>query len=208
MTLIIVIVSSLISIACFYNRGLFELLDLQPYRVIKYREYWRVVTHALVHANWLHLIINMIVLYSFGQGIEYYFRKLSYEGILRFHSNLYYITLYLSAIVVSSITTIQKYKNYIGYHAVGASGAVSAVLFACIFFSPWQKLFLWAIIPIPGFVFGVLYLWYSHYMGRRAGDSINHEAHFWGALYGLSFPIILYPPLLYFFIKSLLTFNL
>jgi len=205
MTIILVILTSAVSIWCFYNPALFERLSLSPSMVMHHRQYWRIITHAFVHANWLHLIINMIVLFSFGQGIEYYFRNLHVMGLIRFQPYWYYLALYFSAIVVASLTTIQRYRDNYGYHAVGASGAVSAVLFACIFFDPWQKLLFWAVIPIPGIIFGILYLWYSHYMSRQAADQVNHDAHFWGALYGMSFPVILHPPLLYLFFKQLVT---
>ncbi len=202
MTLIIVILTSVISIICFSNPRWFELLELNPHKVIYQKQYWRVFSHALVHANWLHLIINMLVLYSFGKGIEYYLGLMYHNNLIRFSPWIYYLLLYISAIAVSSFTTIQKYKNVYGYRAVGASGAVSAILFACIFFNPWQKLLFWAIIPIPGILFGVLYLWYSHYMSRHSSDNINHDAHFFGALYGITFPVLLHPALLYAFIQQ------
>jgi membrane associated rhomboid family serine protease len=146
----------------------------------------------------------MLVLFSFGMGIEYYFRGLYHSNYIRFSPWIYYLALYISAIIISALSTINKYKNIYAYNAVGASGAISAVLFACIFFDPWQKLLFWAIIPIPGILFGLLYLWYSHYMSRHSNDSINHEAHFFGALYGITFPVLLHPPLLYAFFEKLI----
>ncbi len=208
MTIVIVIITSLISIVCFSNRSLFEKLELNPYKVYHKKEYYRVITHAFVHADWVHLIINMFVLYSFGTGLEYYFSYLKIEEILSFPIYVYYLSMYFSAIIIASLTTLKKFRDIPEYNAVGASGAVSAILFACIFFDPWHKLLFWAIIPIPGILFGVLYLWYTHYMSRKNNDNINHDAHFLGALYGLTFPILLDPKLLYVFLNQIIHFHL
>jgi len=132
---------------------------------------------------------------------------LYFSGYFKFNPNYYYFILYISAIIIATLTTLQKQKDNMLYTAVGASGAVSAVLFACIFFNPWQKLLFWAIMPIPGIVFGILYLWYSHYMSKRSQDNINHDAHFLGALYGLTFPVLISPSLFYVFLEQLISFN-
>ena len=208
MTIIIVAITVLISIICFSNRQLFDKLLFNPYRVYHKKEYYRFITHAFVHADWMHLIVNMFVLFSFGQGLEMYLQELKQEGILNFPLPVYFLVIYFSALVVSSLTTLKKYRDSEFYSSVGASGAVSTVLFACIFFNPWQKLLFWAIIPIPGILFGVLYLWYSHYMSKRSNDNINHDAHLFGALYGLTFPILLDPRLFYVFINQLIHFKL
>jgi membrane associated rhomboid family serine protease len=207
MTIIIIAITAIVSIICFSNYNLREKLQLNPYKVYHNKEYWRLLTHAFVHADWLHLIVNMFVLFSFGQGIENYFQTLRSADIISQHPYVYYVIMYFSAIVIASLTTIKKYKDNFAYNAVGASGAVATVLFACIFFDPWQKLLFWAIIPVPGIIFGALYLWYSHYMSRRSNDNINHDAHFLGALYGFTFPVLLDPRLFYVFIKQLIEFN-
>jgi membrane associated rhomboid family serine protease len=208
MTLVFVVVTSIISVFCFSNRAWLEKLQFNPYRVYHKKEYYRLITHGFVHADWVHLIINMLVLYSFGSALELYLGELRNSEILNYSPAVYYVILYFSALVISSLTTLKKYKDEYHYNAVGASGAVSTVLFACIFFNPWHKLLFWAIIPVPGILFGVLYLWYSQYMGKRNNDNINHDAHFLGALYGLTFPILLEPRLFYGFIQQLIHFNL
>lgn len=208
MTIIIVAVTAIISILCFYNHDLLDKLQLNPYKVYHNKEYWRLITHAFVHADWVHLIVNMIVLFSFGKGMEYYLQSLRVADVISYDPSIYYIIMYFSATVIASLTTIKKYKNNYSYNAVGASGAVATVLFACIFFDPWQKLLFWAIIPIPGILFGALYLWYSHYMSRKGNDNINHDAHFLGALYGFTFPVLLDPRLFYVFIQQLISFHL
>lgn len=208
MTLLLVIVTSVISIIAFSNRELFYKLQFNPYQVYHRKQYYRLISHAFLHAGWLHLIINMFVLFSFGTGLEMYLKRLYQHGMLHLPYQFYYLVLYFSAIVLSSLSTLKKHRDNHYYNAVGASGAVSAVLFACIFFAPWQKLLIWAIIPIPGIIFGVLYLFYSHYMGRKESDNINHDAHFLGAVYGLTFPVLLEPALFYAFLNELLSFNL
>lgn len=206
MTIIILIITSLVSIICFSNQNLFGKLVFNPYRVYHNREYYRLFTHALLHADWIHLIVNMFVLYQFGQVLEAYFY--SYSNIFHIPYTLVFLIMYISSIYVSSLTTLKKYRDAIFYNAVGASGAVSTVLFACIFFDPWSKIGLYLIIPVPGIIFGVLYLWYCSYMSKRSNDNINHDAHFLGALYGLTFPILMNPKLFYdVFIEKLIHFH-
>lgn len=169
-----------------------------------YRHEWhRLLSHALVHGNWPHLIINMYVLYSFGQALDIFLHRLTIFGTIK-HPHIHFIIIYIAGIAVSSITTITKYKDEPLYNAVGASGAVSAVVFSCIFFAPLSKILLFGIIPMPAILFGILYIVYSHYMSRRSNDSINHEAHLLGALFGFSYPILIKPALLYEFIRLLL----
>ncbi|HER09320.1 MAG TPA: rhomboid family intramembrane serine protease [Bacteroides sp.] len=205
-TLIIVIVTSLFSIAAFRYRSLLYRFDLSPYRLVRQKEYYRIFTHAFLHTDYMHLIINMLVFYSFGTAIERIFGELQEDGII-FSAAFYYILLYLVSIVLSSLSTVVRYRSEERYSAVGASGAVSAILFTYIFFAPLQKIYFYAVLPIPGIVFGVLYLLYSSYMSRRNKDHINHAAHFWGAVVGFLFPLILEPGMFRVFLDNLLHFN-
>jgi membrane associated rhomboid family serine protease len=176
--------------------------DFSPYRISERKEYFRFVSHAFLHADWVHLIINMIVLFSFGTYVEREFRFLENAGHIR--SGMFsFLFLYFSSIIISSLTTYLKKRKDPYYIAVGASGAVSAVLFTSIFFSPLEKLLLYGIFPIPGILFGILYLGYSSYMGKRDKDHINHDAHLWGAIYGVLFPLFLEPSLIHRFISQL-----
>ncbi|MFZ5942344.1 MAG: rhomboid family intramembrane serine protease [Bacteroidota bacterium] len=202
MTLLIVIFTSVVSLVAFRWKHLLELFDLSAYRTVHHREYYRSLTHAFLHADYVHLIVNMLVLYSFGTGIEGIFDQLEHQGVIH-SSALSFSLLYFSAIIVSSASTIIKYRDDAGYSAVGASGAVSAVVFTHIFFSPLQKIYFYAVLPVPGIIFGVLYLVYSTFMGRRKQDNINHDAHLWGALFGLIYPLLLDPGLLRLFIENL-----
>ncbi len=204
LTVIIVIITAAVSILAFNDEKWFAKFQLNPYQVTKRKEWYRVVTHGFLHADWVHLAVNMLVLYSFGRGIEQIFHY--YTGIFN-APNLIFIFLYLSAIIISSLTTVKKYKDDPGYNSVGASGAVSAFVFAYIFFDPWQKLYLFAVLPIPGIVFGVLYLIYSQYMSKKNLDNVNHDAHFIGAVYGFLFPMIFKPSLISSFLHELTSFN-
>lgn len=208
MTILLIAITSLISIICFGNRKLFEKLQFNPYRVYHNKEYYRLISHAFLHADWIHLFVNMFVLYQFGQAFELFLNRLQIINVLHFHPAIYYLLMYFSSIVVSSITTLKKYHDVYHYNAVGASGAVASVLFACIFFDPWMKLGIFLVIPMPGIVFGVLYIVYSHLMSKRTNDNINHDAHFLGALFGLTFPILINPSLFYVFIEQLFNFHL
>ena len=197
-TLFIIILTSLVSIAGFRNRELFDKLKLNPYLIIHKKEYSRIFTHAVLHADWAHLGFNMFTLFFFGRSAEMYF--LHYFN----HGNLIFIMLYIIGTIISSVPSIIKHKNDHWYNSIGASGAVSAVLFASIFFDPRMSIYIFLIpIAIPGFVFGIAYLFYSRYMGKKNTDNINHEAHIAGAIFGFLFPLFLNPKLFIVFWNSL-----
>jgi membrane associated rhomboid family serine protease len=202
-TLIIVIVTVVFSVAAFRRRELLYRFDLTPQQVVQHRQVYRIFTHAFLHADYIHLGINMLVLYSFGTQIEKIFADLELQGII-FSGSFFFLLLYLGSVALASMPTVIRYRNVPGYSAVGASGAVSAVIFTYIFFAPLQKIYFYAVLPIPGIIFGVLYLAYSSYMSRRGGDNINHSAHFWGAVVGFLFPLVMHPGLWGVFIENLL----
>jgi membrane associated rhomboid family serine protease len=201
-TLIIVILTTLSSLAALRRRELLNRFDLSPSRIVHNREYYRVFTHAFLHADFFHLGINMLVLYSFGTFIEDVFADLQAQGVI-FSGGFFYILLYAGSAVLASIPTVVGYQNSEGYSAVGASGAVSAVVFSYIFFAPLQKIYFYMVLPIPGILFGILFLVYSSFMSRRKSDNINHSAHFWGAVVGFVFPILLEPSLFLVFLENL-----
>lgn len=203
-TLIIVIITVLTSVAAFRRRELFYKFDLSPFQIVHKKEYYRIFTHAFLHADYFHLGINMLVLYSFGHYIEQVFSEMEAAGLI-FSGPFFFILLYVSGIALSSVTTVARYRDIESYSAVGASGAVSAIVFTYIFFAPLEKILFYMVLPIPGIVFGVLYLVYSSYMGKRSSDNINHSAHFWGAVVGFVFPILLEPSLFLVFLDKLLS---
>jgi membrane associated rhomboid family serine protease len=201
-TILIVILSVLTSVAAFRREELFNKLDLSPTRIVHQKEYYRIFTHAFLHADYFHLGINMLVLYSFGRYVEQIFSQLESAGLI-FSGPFFYILLYVISIALASVSTISKHRNNESYSAVGASGAVSAIVFSYIFFAPLEKIYFYMVLPIPGILFGVLYLIYSSYMSRRKSDNINHSAHFWGAVVGFVFPILLEPSLFMVFLDKL-----
>ncbi len=186
MTIILIAITVAVSYAAFKSPKLMDQLQFNASKIVHKHEYHRLVTHAFIHANWEHLFVNMIVLFSFGQAIEEYFKY-------NFGNNaiLDYALLYLGGILVSNIYALIKHRNNYFYNSVGASGAVSAVLFAAIFFDPWNKILFFMILPIPGIVFAALYLVYSYQMSMKQKDNVAHDAHFLGALFGFIFPILL-----------------
>ena len=186
---IIIGITVIISIVAFNNPELFDKLKFNAYLIKEHKEYGRFFTYALVHAGWLHLFINMFVLYSFGDIVEQLLRShFGYKGIM------YFGILYVGGILFSTLFDFRKQKNNPYYNAVGASGAVSAVVFASILLYPSGSIYLFPIpFPIPSWIFGILYLIYSAYMGKRGAGNIGHNAHFWGAVFGIVYTIILIP---------------
>jgi membrane associated rhomboid family serine protease len=181
----------------------FGKLDFCPYYVIDKKQWHRLFSSGLVHADWGHLLFNMLTLYFFGPVVERYFT-------LAFGSPpgwILYVVLYVTAIAVSTAGDLVKYRDNRGYNAVGASGAVSAILFASILFEPKMGIYIFMIpIPVPGYVFAPLYLVYCWYMAKRNMDNIGHTAHFWGAVYGLLFPLLCKPSIFNHFLTQLRLF--
>ncbi len=162
------------------------------------KQYARIFSHALVHSSWLHLIINMYVLWIFGRFVENAFSQLFASG------KFLYILMYVLAVPFSTLPALLKNKNNHYYNSVGASGAVSAIVFTTILLAPETSLFLMFIpIPVPAYIFGVLYLIYSYFMSKRGKDNIAHDAHFAGSVFGFTFPIILNPSLFMNFIHQI-----
>lgn len=173
--------------------------NFNPYQIIHRNQWYRIISHAFLHADYMHLAINMFVLYSFGDALEYYLGY--YFGSKKI---LYYLIIYFGSIIFSVLFSLFKNRNNVHYNAVGASGAVSAIVFACIFFAPMSKLLVFMILPVPGIVFAGLYLAYSYFMSRKANDFVAHDVHFWGAIFGFTLPLALDPSLIYIFIENLI----
>jgi len=195
-TYIIIAVTVVISYMCFNSRRTFEKLAFIPYMVVKDNQWYRLVTHGFVHADTIHLFVNMFTFWSFGTYMEMVFK---YYGF----GTIGFLALYFGGMIVACLHDVVKRKNNPYYISVGASGAVSAVLFSAIFFDPWSKILLFAVIPVPGIVFGFLYLVYCQYMAKKSVDNINHNAHFYGAVYGFLFPLLLKPSLIHDFLSNL-----
>lgn len=175
-----------------------KFLMLNPYQAVHRRQYYRLLTSGFVHNSSMHLFLNLFTLYFFGGAIEEIFR------IYFNTTGLYlYVILFCTAVVVANIHTTLKHRNNPHYNSLGASGGVSALVMAFILFDPLQELCLYAIICLPGYVLGSVFIIYSIVMGRRGKDNINHDAHLYGALYGVLFIIILKPDIVFSFIRNL-----
>jgi len=186
-TLVVIIITALISIAAFNDRNLQYKLMYSPYRVKHHGEWYRVITHAFIHKDWMHLLFNMFVLYQFGEIIEQ-----TLIGIYDVKGSYYFVVLYLGGFLFATIPAMIKHSENDSYWSLGASGAVSAVIFGFILFYPTQKLMLIFLpIPMPAVLLGLLYLSFEIYMDKKGGSGIAHDAHLWGALFGIVYLIAL-----------------
>jgi len=201
MTNALVAITVLVSILAFYNSGVMSRLIFNPYMVTERKQWYRFITSGFIHADWIHLAVNMLVLWSFGNVVERYFVSMFEEKGL-----FYYLLLYLGGLLISITPSYKRNMHNAGYNALGASGAVAAVLFAAILFRPLDKIYLYGIIGIPGILVGVSYLVYSYYMDKKGGGQINHDAHLWGAVFGLLFTILLKPSIFLHFLDQLTAF--
>ncbi len=199
MTIYIIITTVIISLICFNNHNLNAKLIFNPYLVKHNKEWYRMVTSGFQHADFLHLFVNMFVMLSFGRAVENY-----YSLVFGQYSDWAFLLLYISSIFAANVSTLYKYQNNSAYNALGASGAVSAILFTSILFNPFNKIYLYGIIGLPGILLGAIYLGYSYYMSKKQSDHINHEAHFYGAVYGILFTLALKPKVINIFIYEML----
>jgi len=196
MTFLIIGVTVIVSFICFGRRELVNRFSFNAYAILKRKEIYRLITHGFIHADMSHLFVNMFTFYFFGVFMESTFSKI---GFGRWE----FLGLYFGGMIFSSLFDLIKYRDNVYYQSIGASGAVSAILFSSIIFNPWGKILLFAVIPVPGIIFGVLYIIYCQYMSKRTADNVNHNAHLWGAVFGLMYPILLKPSLLLLFVSQL-----
>lgn len=182
-TNIIVGITCLISIVLMNNpRGKGQLI-FHPVTIRQQHQWYRFLSAGFIHADGMHLLVNMLVLWSFGNALE----TQLYPIFLGDNIGLKFLALYFGGIIVSSIPSYLRHQTDVRYSALGASGGVSAVVFAVILFAPWQNLYLYGLIAIPQILAGVGYLVYSWYKDKKANDNIGHMAHLTGALWGFVF---------------------
>ena len=193
-TVILIAVTCAVSITCFSNQSLTERLLLWPPGVAR-GQYDRLVTHAFVHADGAHLAFNMITLFFFGRAVEPFVER--YIGMAGF------VLFYLGAAVVSVMPSTINHWNDTRYRSLGASGAVSAVLFAFILMAPWTTIYVF-FIPVPAILYATAFLAYGLYAGRLGHDHINHSAHLWGAGFGVVFALLMEPRLAGVFVQRLM----
>lgn len=185
-TLIIVIITAIVSFTAFSNQKIIDDFAFDPPAIAKRNQWYRFFSAALIHGDMGHLIFNMLSFYSFGEYVEANFRYLF--GSL---GSLLYLALYIISEFLCLVPSYFKHKDNYYYRSLGASGAISAVIFAGIFLSPLQKIgILFIPIGIPGFIFGFIYLAITAYLDKKGAGHINHSAHMYGALAGIVLLII------------------
>ena len=194
--LLLIAITAILSWMAFNNRKLADRLILWPPAIDKHRQYDRLVTYGFIHADFGHLLFNMVTLYFFGRSIEVIMLGITGQWWV-------YPLFYLAALVVSILPTYLKNQKNPNYLSLGASGAVSAVLFAFILISPWSLIFVF-FIPAPAILYGVFYVGYSIWMDKKGGDNVNHSAHLAGAAFGVMFMLFMEPELLQHFLQSLM----
>ena len=195
-TLVIIAITCIVSFMAFKNSRLMNDLILWPPAITRQREYHRLVTYGLVHADFNHLLFNMLTLFFFGRAMEGFFTdRLGMLGFALF---------YIGGLVISILPTYLKNRANPNYRSLGASGAVSAVLFSFILLAPWATINVFFAIPIPAIIYAVLYTGYSIYMDRRGQGNINHSAHLWGAAYGVVFTLLVDQRVLPHFLNALM----
>lgn len=186
-TLIIVVVTVLVSFGAFNNPRIYEDLIFYPPAVSKRGQWYRFFSCGLIHADGMHLAFNMISLYMFGESVEEEFLD-----IFGLQGKLIFLAMYILALFFSLLPTYFRHRDNYHYRSLGASGAVSAVIFSGLLVAPYVTVGFFPLPPfIPGFIFAPLYLGISIVLARRGRDNINHSAHIWGAVFGMLFTIIL-----------------
>jgi membrane associated rhomboid family serine protease len=199
-SLLIIIITVLVSVLAFNDRDIFDKLKFNAFDIKHNRQLYRFFTHAFIHVDWMHLLVNMYVLYTFSDVVITFFQY--YFG---YKAGYYFILLYIGGIIFSSLFDFFKHKENVSYNAVGASGAVASVVFASIILHPGASIYFFFIpIGIPAALFGLIYLIYSAYMAKKGQDNIGHNAHFWGSIFGIVYTIILNPGFFTRFLNELL----
>jgi membrane associated rhomboid family serine protease len=199
---ILIGITVLVSMLAFQQYSWMEKLKMNPYAVIQYKQYGRILSHIFVHADYMHLGVNMFVLWQFGPTVESAFEDL-FGGV----GSFYYVFLYFGGAAVASLPSLKNHSNNPSYSAVGASGAIASVLFSYILMLPTSMLGIMLVIPMPAFLFGVLYLWYESKMQGKQ-DLIAHDAHLFGAIFGFVASIAFEPKLILWFVKQVSAFFL
>ncbi len=201
-TYIIIAVTVFISITAMGNDTLKNKMMFNAYMIHNRKEWWRFFTNGFIHADFIHLGFNMYALYLFGRSLETAF---CYDEIYGSKGTFFFVLLYIGGLVMSSLYSYEKNKNNIYYNALGASGAVSAVIFSFIVLAPTARLgFMFIPVPIPAYLFGLIMLGIEHYLSKRGNTGIAHDAHFWGAIFGAVFTIALKPELAMDFIHKIM----
>ncbi len=193
-TVLLIAANVAVSLLAFSQRRVGMDLAMWPPGIRQKHQYYRFITYGFVHADLQHLLFNMLTLFFFGRAVEI---------LLGAYIGPYgYALFYLTAVGISILPSYQKHRNDASYVSIGASGAVSAVVFSFILFQPWALIFVF-FFPIPAIVYAVLYVAFTIYMDRKGKDNINHSAHLWGAAYGVLITLAVDPGVLGTFMDQL-----
>ena len=196
-TILLIIVTVLVSYMSFKSPLMASKLVMNPVAV-RHGQFYRMLTSGFIHSNWAHLGFNMFTFYFFGSNVEQIFKY--YKGDLGI---IYFVAFYLLAIVVSDLVTLFKQIHNPGYNSLGASGGVSAMVFCSILFFPTEKICIYGILCLPGFILGSIYLIYSYMKSDSFSDHINHDAHLYGALFGVAFSMLIDPSVFAHFLNQI-----
>ena len=191
-------VTALVSMAAWQRDSWMETMMMSPSRIAAHGEYWRFLTSGFIHADFTHLFFNLFSFYFFGTQLEYIFSVI-FPGF----GPWVFLVFYLLGIIVADLPTFFKKKNNHYFNSLGASGAVSATIFAGIMFFPTEKIYLFGIVGIPGIIYAGLFTWYSIEMERRGRDFVNHSAHLYGGLFGVVFVTLTYPQVWISFVQQI-----
>ena len=199
-TLVIIIITGIISYKGFSDRAFFEKYKHYPVAEAQNKEWYRMLTSGFLHADWGHLIVNVYVLMMFGNTVEAYF------GLIfgKIPGLILYVVMYVTCIIAADLPSYFKHKDNPSYGAIGASGAVSGVVFVSILFTPMSGIgIIFIPVYIPAFIFGIIYLIYTSWAARKGQGRIGHDAHFYGAMYGMLFVIVFHPKVVSNFIQQI-----
>ena len=184
-TIALIAINIIVSLIAMNNQDVLSKTIMWPYGVKRHNQFYRFITSGFIHADYMHLFFNMFTLFFFGQVVEISFSVYDIGG------NIAYLALYFLGLIASDLPTYFKQRDNYNYHCLGASGAVSAVVFAAVVFDPWSSIYLYGALKISALLYAVLYIVYCVAMSKKGGDNVNHDAHLWGSLFGLGFTIAL-----------------
>jgi membrane associated rhomboid family serine protease len=204
LTTIIIGITAITSILAFNKYEMLDRWMFMPYW-IKHRGQWdRFILSGFIHKDYMHLLFNMFTFYFFG-GVVELFLKYTFGVML---GGILFVAFYLLGIIIADIPTYKKHQEDSHYRALGASGGTAATVFASIIIMPMADICLFAVICLPGFILGVLFLIYSYVKGKKGADNINHDAHLYGAIFGIIFILILSPSSAMHFVEQIREFRL
>ncbi|UZD22212.1 rhomboid family intramembrane serine protease [Algoriphagus halophytocola] len=202
-TVVIIILTAITSFYGINNPAFLERWMFTPYKIKRNQEWDRFVTSGFIHKDYIHLFFNMFTFYFFGGVVE---QVLSYKfgSIL---GGVVFVFFYILAIIISDLPTYFKNKDNSYYRALGASGGTAATVFASIIIMPLSDICLFGILCLPGFILGILFLLYSYFKGKNQDDAINHDAHLFGALFGIFFILAIAPESASSFLNQILSYK-